>query len=516
MPICRSLERKHIKDVYEMPRDHFKSTICGEGLPVWRSLPLGPQDEDSFKKNGYSDEFVRHMRSVHNPDVRNVLVSENITNAAKLGRKIRTHFESNAVFRACYPEILPDTSCTWTDFSLHIKRPNRGGGHGEGTFDFLGVGSAIQSRHYDGILIEDDLVGRKAIESPSIMEKTVDYHKLLVGVFENEDSVFENDELVVGNRWAYHDLNTHIAEQEPWFTLVSHSALGGCCNLHPPDQPIFPEEFSFEKLMRLKERLGNYHFSCQFLNNPASPEDADFRKEWLGYYTLGVDANAYPILAFEPKNGNVLRDRRKSELSLAMTVDPRHSGNDTVGRCRHAMVVLGTFFEKTTSYERQHYVLLDCWAQPSNYDTMYGKIFQLAKKWHIRKIGFESVAAQKFAIHHIEHLNRSSDWKLQVTELKGEVEAPDGTLSRKKEWRIRNVLAPIFESERFWCQRQHQDFIGEYTTFPKGRYCDILDAMAYAPQVMHYAVSTEQMLAFKRANLRRSNTVNAPYSVRVN
>jgi hypothetical protein len=499
-----------------MPRDHFKSTICGEGLPMWRSLPVSSQDEDEFKKLGYSDEFIRWMNTVHNPDSRNLLVSENITNAAKLGRKIRGHFESNAVFRASFPDILPTPQSTWTDFSLHINRPNRSGAHGEGTFDFLGVGSAVQSRHYNGILIQDDLVGRKAVESQSIMDKTIEYHKLLVGVFENEDAVFENDELVVGNRWAYHDLNTHIQEQESWFNFVNHSALGGCCALHPSDQPIFPEEFSFEKLMKLKSRLGNYHFSCQFLNNPSSPEDADFRPEWLGYYTLGVDANAYPILVFEPRNGKVYKDRRLAEMSIAMTVDPRHSGNDTQGRCRHAIVVLGKFLVKETDAEHEHFVLLDSWAQGTNYDTFYNKIYQTAKKWKIRKVGFESVAAQKYAIHHITTMNRYMDWPIKITELKGEVEAPDGTMSRKKEWRIRNILSPIFESERFWCQRIHQDFVGEYTSFPKGRFCDLLDAMAYAPQVMVNAMSTERFLALRAANIQRSRLVNQPYSAKVN
>jgi hypothetical protein len=522
-PICRSLERKHIKDVYEMPRDHFKSTICGEGLPMWRALPVTPADEDAFKAEGYSDEFIRWMHEVHDTDARNLLVSENITNAAKLGRKIRGHFESNAIFRAAFSDILPDTSCTWTDFSLHIKRPNATGSHGEGTFDFLGVGSAVQSRHYNGLLIEDDLVGRKALESPSIMDKTIDYHKLLVGVFENEDALFENDELVVGNRWAYHDLNTYIQEHEPWFVFVNHSALGGCCPLHLADTPIFPEEFSFEKLMRLKERLGNYHFSCQFLNNPCSPEDADFKPEWLSYYTLGVDANAYPLIVHEPKNGLIYKDRRISEMSLAMTVDPRHSGNDSAGRCRHALVVLGSLLSKdfvamkgADPQDRQHYYLLDNAALQSNYDTFFAAIYKMARKWKIRRVGFESVAAQKYAIYHIEQRNRYETWPIRIVELKGEVEAPDGSISRKKEWRIRNVLAPIFESERFWCQRQHTDFVGEYQTFPKGRFCDLLDAMAYAPQIMYSPMSMESVMSMKRANWQQSRKVNQPYSVGVN
>jgi hypothetical protein len=521
-PICRSLERKHIKDVYEMPRDHFKSTICGEGLPMWRSLPVSVEDEQAFHKAGYSDSFIAWMHEVHNPDARNLLVSENITNAAKLGRKIRGHFESNAVFRACYPEILPDTSCTWTDYSLHIRRPNRSGSHGEGTFDFLGVGSAVQSRHYNGIVIEDDLVGRKALESQSIMDKTIEYHKLLVGVFENEDAVFENDELVVGNRWAYHDLNTYIQENEPWFKFVNHSALGGCCPEHPTDMPIFPEEFSFDKLMRLKERLGNYHFSCQFLNNPSAPEDADFQMPWLGYYTLGVDNNSYPLIVHEVKDGVLYRDRRLSEMSLAMTVDPRHSGNDTQGRCRHALVVLGSLMSKDFRdaddklRDRQHFYLLDNAALQTNYDTFFAKIYQMAKKWRIRRVGFESVAAQKFAIYHIEQRNKFETWPLKIVELKGEVEAPDGTMSRKKEWRIRNVLAPIFESGRFWCQKNHTDFIGEYQTFPKGKFCDLLDAMAYAPQVMVNAWSTEMVLSLKKANYQQSRLVNQPYCTAVN
>ncbi|HTS04501.1 MAG TPA: hypothetical protein VMP68_02890, partial [Candidatus Eisenbacteria bacterium] len=96
LPLCQTLEREHIKDVIEMPRDHFKSTCASEGLAMWRALPLSQQDIDDFYKLGYSDEFVRWMYRAHNPDARNLLVSGNITNAAKLGKKIRYHFESNS------------------------------------------------------------------------------------------------------------------------------------------------------------------------------------------------------------------------------------------------------------------------------------------------------------------------------------------------------------------------------------------------------------------------------------
>lgn len=510
-PWCLSLERDHLKDVYELPRDHFKSTICSEGFPIWRSLPFMDVDEAAFRALGYGDEFIAFMKRMHRRDARNLLVAENITNAAKLGTRIKGHYESNDRFRTLFPEILPDTDCTWTNYSLVHKRTLGAAPHGEGTFDFLGVGGALQSRHYDGLLIQDDLVGRKAIESVSIMEKTIEYHQLLVGAFENPDeATHENDEFIVGNRWSYNDLNSHIREHEPWFNVITHSALGGCCPEHPPDTPIFSEEFSFEKLLRWRNRLGNYHFSCQFLNNPAAPENADFKAEWLSNFYI-EDANEKNgfkrmIRHIVKSDGIVRRDFPVSHLRIGMTVDPNHSGNAGLGRCRHAIMVVGLSSDL-------NYYLLQAWAKACGYDEFYAKIFELAGDWGLTKIGLETIAAQKYIGHHIQSMSRLRDQRLSIVELKGEVEGPDGELTRKKEWRIRNVLAPIFESEHFFMQAKFQDFFGEYTTFPKGRFVDMLDALAYMPQLIKAPQSYEANLRTLLANQRMAKQVNLPYSL---
>lgn len=509
-PWCVSLERDHIKDVYELPRDHFKSTICSEGFPMWRALPFNTQDEDGFNKLGYTPEYIRFMKRVHRRDSRNLLVAENITNAAKLGSRISGHYQNNAMFRTLFPEILPDTSCTWSNYSLHHKRSPGADSHGEGTFDFLGVGGALQSRHYDGILIQDDLIGRKAVESISVMEKAIDYHQLLPGAFENpEEATHENDEFVVGNRWGYTDLDAHIREHESWFKIVNHSALGGCCSIHPPDTPIFPEEFSFEKLLRLRERFGNYHFSCQYLNNPAAPENADFKQDWLGFYSLEKDAFGNEYVKHETKDGVVRRDLKIKVLNLVMTSDPNHSGNAGLGRCRHSIVSLGLSNDG-------NYYLLDAWAMGSSYDVYIGEIYKKADRWGLRKFGLETVASQKYLAYHIKTMNQLTGRSLKIVDLKGEVEGPDGELTRKKEWRIRNVLAPIFESGKFWIQRRHQDFLGEYTTFPKGRYVDILDALAYAPQMLRLPYSYEMNMKMLQSNQAGARGVGLPYSVRPN
>jgi hypothetical protein len=506
-PLCRTLESQHIKDVIEMPRDHFKSTCASEGLAMWRALPFTQQDEDDFRALQYPDEYIRWMQRAHNPNSRNLLVSGNITNAAKLGKKIRWHFESNSIYRALFPETLPTTSETWTDYSLHVRRPagGSGGAHGEGTFDFLGVGSAVQSRHYNGIVVEDDLIGIKESESQTLMDKAIDYHQLLVGIFEAEDPNHELDELVIGNRWGYADLNSHLREHEPEFRFESHSALGGCCPLHPQDTPIFPEEFSFEKLLKRKQRLGNYKFSCQFLNNPSAPEDADFRIEWLHYFDLMWSEKGRFKIVFPVENGIVRPDIRQSNLNIAMVVDPNHSGNQGRGRCRHAIIVDGV------DQDDNHYVL-ETWAEAASFDTFYNKIFEIAQKFQLTRVGVETVAAQKYVAHHIEHLSGVKGYSLRIDPLRGEVDLGDGEISTRKEFRIRNVLAPIAEQGRLFVQQRQIGFINEYQTFPKGRYVDQLDAFAYAPQLVRKPMDDATHFALLAENQARMNRIGQGYA----
>ena len=387
---------------------------------------------------------------------------------------------------------------------MHVNRRNFGGAsHGEGSFDFLGVGGALQSRHYDN-LFEDDLIGRKAIQSPAVMDQSIEYHRLLIGAFDSQDAEHENNELVVANRWGFHDLNSHIRENEPWFVIHSHSALGGCCDAHPPDVPIFPEEFSFEKLMRFKQRLGSYHFSCQFLNNPISPEDADFKSEWLRYYSFERADDGGVRIQQESHDGLHYKPFPYHHLQVAMSVDPAHSGNSGAGRARHAIVVWGQLDDD--------YFLLDAWAQQCTLGTFVDKIYTIARKWRLRKFGVETVAGQIYLKFHLDTKNAQENNYLKVIPLKGEIEGPDGTMTRKKEWRIRNVLSPLFEFGHVYVQRKHQDFIGEFNTFPRGKFVDLLDASAYIPQMLRHSGSRTQGAVMLAANQQRARLVNTPYS----
>lgn len=509
MLMCKIVEKDGLQEVIEIPRDHYKSSVYSESLPMWRALPFTDKDEAIFRKLGYADEFILWMRRAHRQDFRWLIVSEVTKNAQKLGIKIARHYESNEFFKHIFPEIIPDGKCTWRTDSLHHKRTTGLSVDGEGTYDFIGVGGALQSTHYDG-MVQDDLIGRKAFESPSVLEDTIDYHKLLVGAMdsENDGTGRENDEIIVGNRWAYNDLNSYIRANEPYFNFTTHSALGGCCKLHPYGTPIFPEAFNLAKLEKFKRRLGNYLFSCQFLNTPINPAEVKFKVSDLRYYEWVADDNNSVTtdkkkrvkIRHHVNEGDVIPDVYPRNLKRYMIVDPNHNGNE--GRCRHAITVTGVHENPRREY------LLDVWAKASSISEFIEVMFILAKTWKITTIHLETIAAQKYLKYHLDdRIARTKDEfekSIQIAELK------TPKTKNAKQMRI-DSLGPIFERHEFWVNTYGQnEFLDELKEYPNGQLRDVLDTLGYGPQVWDFDPDTEdiekEILKAKNRYIRKTST----------
>lgn len=476
------VEQEILHEVIECPRDHFKTTVFSEGAPMWWALPFGDHDEQYMRALGYGDEYINWMKWAHNQDHRALIVSENDENIAKIGARIRWHYESNDFFRGLFPEIIPDSSCTWGSSSLMHKRTKKSP-DGEGTYDLLSVGMALQSRHYERV-IEDDLVGKKAKESDVVMKSTIEYHRLLPGAFDSDARIRNrpNDEIIVGNRWSGKDLNGWIRENEPDFHFVTHSAIGGCCDLHPVGECIMPTEWTKEKLEKLIPRLGLYNYSCQYLNNPIPEGVATFNLNWLRYYeAISVsETDRRMLLRHEVQQGEVVKNVSPHDLAIFMIVDPNHAGNK--GRCRHAITVTGVL-KKTVEglngkkVQLQRIYLLDVWAEACNYEKFITQIYEFAGKWKLNEFWLETVAAQRILKFYIDYRNKVEGRKLRVNELKID------TSANAKAKRI-EALNPYFAEGQVWIRRTaHQDFVQEYGQYPNGRTVDILDTLAYGPQV---------------------------------
>jgi hypothetical protein len=490
-PILDNLEGHTPRFLFEMPRDHLKTTMVTEGRSIWRVLPFNEKDEIAMRELGYGDEWIRWMRLIHNPGRRILIVSEVLSNAIMLGERFNWHFESNQRFRHAFPDIMPNASCRWTDESKQILSPERGP-NGEGTFDFMGVGAALQSRHYSDV-VEDDVVGKNAIESEIIMGKTHDYHKLLMGAFV---SLKEAEWTVVNNRWAPNDLSAWIRENNKrvppskQFIIEHHSALGGCCHRHPSGEPIFPEEFTLEDFQEIRETQGPYFFSHQYLNLPVSPEECIFKPAWLNFYgsTPSPIEPGKQWLRHEVKAGQVLADINPKVLIRSMVIDPNHS--EDRGRSRHAIVVTGFDPETDRIY------LLDLWAKSASYDDLVQNIFKLAYMWGIGEAWCEAIAGQRLLRYPIEYMSKVKNFRLNM---RWDLKTDRGANAKRD--RIES-LEPIYRNGQFWCRRDQTEFLDEYHGYPGHPTKDILDALGYATQTWN-AIHAKRIIAAVRARKDR-------------
>lgn len=484
-PILDRLEADVPRYLIELPRDHYKTTMISEGRNMWRVLPFNDVDEFMMRELGYGDDWIEWMRRAHNPARRILTVSEVILNAVKIGWRIDWHFTENTLFRHVFSDILPNSKCRWNDESKQILAPERGP-NGEGTFDFIGVGAALQSRHYNDAN-EDDVIGKDALESDAVMEKTINYHRLLIGAFES----FHNGVwTVTNNRWAPNDLSGWIRKNQPEFVIEHHSALGGCCDAHPAGLPIFPEEFSVEDLEKIRQIQGPYFFSHQYLNLPVSPEECIFKPDWLRFYgpvKSPIDP-AKHWLRHEVRDGETIPDVNPKILIRSMVVDPNHS--EEKGRARHSIVVTGFDPETDRVY------LLDVWARSASYDDLVTNIFKLAQLWGLYEVWIEQIAGQRLLRYPIEYRRKTTGYNITPRfDLK-----TDKSANAKRD-RIES-LEPLFRGGQLWVRRDQSEFLDEYYNYPGHPTVDVLDALGYSTQTWN-AIHAKRVLDMVRQRRER-------------
>jgi hypothetical protein len=462
--------------VLQAPRDHFKTTTGTVTLASWWVLPFGAREEDWMRSLGYGDEWIRYMYRIHSADLKIAISSETEPNAILMGMRYDDIYQKNAIFREVFDDLIPGTGANWNQLN---KTHNREKGSGEGTFSMLGVGTVLQSRHFNRA-IHDDLFGEEALYSESTREKTIDWHRKFPGAFDTDVLApgFLNLELVTGNRWGLNDLNSHIMENDPSFLFETHSAEGGCCPDHPAGQPIFPEEFTMERLAQLRVRFGVRSYSAHYLNMPVSEEECAFRKNWLPRFRLlkkemGQQNDGtliYKTVIERISANQILEDIPVSDLDRFLILDPNHGGER--GRARHAAVVCGT---KRRADGRRDIYQLEAWAAAVSHDKMIGEVGRMAERWRVQKFYVETIAGQDGWMHYFERDLRDRMPQMVVTSL------PKERGSGAKDRRIMS-MSPLYERGQVWIRATgggSEEFMREYELYPNARTVDLADCMGY-------------------------------------
>lgn len=413
-PVCELLENSTRVRIV-LPRGWLKSTICSIGYPLWRAIK--------------------------NPNVRVLICQNTHTNACKKLASISAIVKTNPLFRALWPELLPDSSCKWSSEALQLKRSAP---HAEATFEAAGTRTKVVSRHYD-LIVEDDTVapdldemGEHAIvPTKEDIEQAIGWHRLSLPLLVDP---MTSQSVIVGTRWFEKDLLSWNAEHEKQYACIERRAIelgeGGV------DEYPYPERFNAEVLEGIEQAMGPYLFSCLYLNEPVSPEDMTFKPEWISYYEV------------EP-----------AHLITYTTVDLAPPPEESLGKDLDFNVVITC--GKDLSSGRIY--VLDYFRARCNPGKVIAEIFAQVMKWNPVKVGIEKVQYQKSLIYWIkERMRTENRWFLIEGITHG---------NRSKSSRIEG-LQPVFASGSILLRHWMSELVNELLAYPLAAHDDLPDALS--------------------------------------
>jgi hypothetical protein len=458
--LCRFLDSCNInRRAIEMPRSHYKTTVA------------------TIAKN--------IQRACKNPNVRILIIAGTSANAERFMMEIRKQFEANELLRWLYPDVLPEdmNKVRWNDHELELRRTEY---WREPTFDAIGAGAMVESRHYDHITA-DDLIGWKQFNSDLEMEKIITWSDGMEALLINDSMTID----IVGSLWKRGDVYDHIKEgyaaDQPSVPIGPFAVLRGEIAIFnrgaiENGQPIFPEEVSLSYLLRIMKRNPEY-YAAQYGNNPIAGGLMTFDKDWIRYFKLHETKQGFRILKYD-REGNFLGALNPMELRIIILYDPAKS--EKRKSARNAMHVVA--LNKTTG----EVFVLESHVGMYKPNEAVDKIFSLDEKWHPELISIEAVGYQGALKYWItERAQRTRKPYPPIVEY-----YPGSEMD--KDQRIRG-LQPIMRVGELWIQEHMVDLIEEITFHPTFRYKDALDALA---QILAYIENTEDEEAEEEAALR--------------
>jgi predicted phage terminase large subunit-like protein len=214
---------------------------------------------------------------------------------------------------------------------------------------------------------------------------------------------------------------------------------------------LFPQKLSHEFLEEQKRSMGSYLFANQYLNEVIPIELQTFKKNWFRYYES------------LPKNKTTF-----------VFIDPALSESDTSDYTGVVVVHLDHDKNWYVEYARRHRV------RPTE---LIDLVFKLYDQLAPNVIGIEDVAYQKALLYFLDEEMRRRG---KIMPIKG-ITPPN---NKTKQMRIQS-LVPRLEWGHLFLARGLVDLELELLSFPRGKYDDLIDALA-SIEYIQYAPEKEQ------------------------
>lgn len=208
---------------------------------------------------------------------------------------------------------------------------------------------------------------------------------------------------------------------------------------------FFPEKLTKEFLDNARKIMGSYLFANQYLNEVIPNDEIIFKPSWIKYYE-SIPENTHTFCFIDPAIGQ----KDHHDYTAIVVVDVDSDANWYV-RVANRYKITPT--------------------------ELIVKLFEVYKEFRPSVIGIEVVAFQEAILDFLDKEMKRRQVTLPVTGIK-----------RNKASKITRIqgLVPLFEWSRIKMVKGLLDLEDEMSMFPRGKFDDLLDALASINDIVFY------------------------------
>jgi len=366
------------------------------------------------------------------PDIHINLVSKTAAQAESILLALMTRFESDEKYINIMGELKPKQPKKWTTQELIV---NRNEISKNPTIQACGLMGPITGRRAD-LNLCDDIIDEENVRSPLQLEKALTWHDKVLA-----PTLYPwGGEIVTGTRWHYADLYAEFIKRKPQSVDIKRAIIN-----EEKHEVLWPEYWSYPKLVEKRSEIGSIIFSCQYDNDPTSMEGSLLKAKWLHSWDE-PNTDSFGVSLYRAPDF----DRMQHYLGI----DPSMGEGDYFG-----IAVLAYDPRANQGYLRDVFAAhLDL---PTILKTKLPEIMQLYKPL---KIYMETVFWQKLLT--------------KLPELQGYPIVPIQTVKNKEARFI--PMSSHFESKRVLVNPlllNRSEFWTEWVQFPRGQHDDAVDCV---------------------------------------
>lgn len=422
----------------------FHKTLCNfiDDRPDKSKLVLIPRSHLKTKlvSIGYPT-----MKICNNPKIRVLIYSATWQMAVDIHQAIQKNLQGSEMLLQIFGDLTENAPVWSQDRTKLFQNDKR-----EPTITAAGIDNNLVGGHYD-LIIMDDVVNRDNVGTMDQIQKVITKYKDALDLLEPHGEI-----IVIGTRWHDSDLYGWLLDPSNdathnYVTMIMQAFQGNIMT-GQDFSPLWPGKFSREAFQAKLREEGWAHFSAQYMNNPVPEENATFKRTWFSYYQMD--------------------DIRGKFMNKFLLIDP------AISQARDAdytaMVVVGVD-------EYNNIFILDIIRARLSPNQIINEIFLMVDKWHLSDIAIEQVAFQKVLGYSLREDPRFRIKPFHITELKPS--------ERTKDQRIKG-LQPLYENTKIFHNKMLANNIyleDELVRFPRSSHDDIIDALAYAPDIIYPA-----------------------------